>query len=175
MSWRTLVPVAVAIGLIILLGRGLQLTPGKIPSPFIGKPAPDFDLPSLHAPEVRVTRADWLGRPFVVNVWGTWCPECYREHATLLRIKQEGRIPLVGINWRDDRASAMRYLQEAGDPFAAVGFDPQGDAAIDWGVYGAPETFLVDAGGVVIYKHFGAIDWDIWQTEFVQRVTGTTP
>jgi cytochrome c biogenesis protein CcmG/thiol:disulfide interchange protein DsbE len=169
-NWKALLPAAVVVVLIGLFWRGLQLDPGTIPSPFIGKKAPALDLPPLLADERRVVLADWLGRPFVVNVWGTWCRECYREHDTLLRIKAQGLIPIVGLNWRDERERAVAYLTQAGNPFAAVGFDPDGGAAIDWGVYGAPETFLVDASGTVIHKHIGPLDWATWERDFVARI-----
>ncbi len=170
MSVRTAVPAIIVLGLIVLFIRGLQHDPGAIPSPFIGKPAPAFDLEALRDPDARVRLADFAGRPFALNVWGTWCVGCRQEHATLMRIRRDNQIPLVGMNWRDERDIALAYLASEGDPFAAIGRDANGSAAIDWGVYGAPETFLVDAQGRVVHKHIGPLDYATWQEEFIGRL-----
>lgn len=170
MSLRAAVPAIVVAALIFLFWRGLQMDPGQIPSPFIGKPAPAFDLEDLRDPGKRVLLGDLSGQAFVLNVWGTWCPGCRQEHMTLMRIGREGLVPLVGMNWRDERQAALAYLQQSGDPFSVIGRDEDGSAAIDWGVYGAPETFLVDAGGIVVYKHIGPLDYGTWEREFVARI-----
>ncbi|MFK7888653.1 MAG: DsbE family thiol:disulfide interchange protein [Gammaproteobacteria bacterium] len=184
MTLRSALPALLVLALIVLFYGGLKLgDPGRLDSPFIGKPAPRFDMPDLFDSRARVSIDRFAGQPFVLNVWGTWCPECYREHDTLLRIAEQGLVPLVGLNWRDERAKAVAYLQQAGNPFAQVGSDPDGRNAIDWGVYGAPETFLIDASGTVIHKHIGALDWATWQNDFLARlpaaagtqVRGATP
>ena len=178
MSWKAALPAAFVVALVALFLRGLTSSQkqGEIRSPFIGKPAPTFDLESLHEPTARVALSQFRGRPFLVNVWGTWCVGCRQEHATLMRIKATGTVPIVGFNWRDERPAALSYLGQAGDPYAAVGYDPNGAAAIDWGVYGAPETFLVDASGTVVHKFIGPLDWSSWQNEFVARLQqGATP
>lgn len=175
MTWRSALPALVVLALIVLFYRGLQLgDPGRLASPFIGKPAPRFDMPSLFDATERVVIDRFAGQPFVLNVWGTWCPECYREHETLLRIAEQGTVPLVGLNWRDERGKAVAYLQQAGNPFTMVGSDPDGRNAIDWGVYGAPETFLIDASGTVIHKHIGALDWATWEEDFLGRLPAAT-
>lgn len=175
MTLRSALPALIVLALIVLFWGGLKLDPRKIDSPYIGKTAPRFDMEDLFAPDERVVIDQWTGKPFVLNVWGTWCPECYREHDTLLRIKAEGRIPVVGLNWRDERGKAQQYLAQSGNPFDRVGFDPDGRNAIDWGVYGAPETFLVDERGVVVHKHIGALDWATWQRDFIARLEEETP
>jgi cytochrome c biogenesis protein CcmG, thiol:disulfide interchange protein DsbE len=166
MSWRFLLP---AIAFAILIGFfvvGLQRDPGAIPSPFIGKPAPEFSLESLGDPGWKVGTADFAGRPWLLNVWATWCAGCRDEHAVLLAIARENRAPLVGLNWRDDRTLALGWLAQLGNPYVSVAFDPEGRTAIDWGVYGAPETFLIDADGRVVKKHVGPLTMEIWQREF---------
>ncbi len=139
----------------------------EIKSPLIGKPVPAFDLPSLNQPGARVSNAGLSGRAYVVNVWGTWCPECRAEHETLLRIAKDGQVSLIGIDWSDDAQLAQRWLQQLGNPYEQVASDVEGQAAVDFGVYGAPETFLVSADGVVLHKHLGALSWEDWQKEFV--------
>ena len=155
---------AVLVGFFIV---GLQRKPGEIPSPLIGKAAPAFSLESVGDPALKVGSADFSGRPWLLNVWATWCGGCREEHAALLAIARESRVPIVGLNWRDDRALALRWLSQLGNPYVTVAYDPEGYTAIDWGVYGAPETFLVDAGGRVVKKQIGPITTEIWTREFL--------
>ena len=171
MTLRSALPALVAIALIALFYRGLQLgDPGAIESPFLGKPAPELDMADLVEPATRIAGRDLAGQPYVLNVWGTWCPECYREHDVLLQIAAQNIVPVIGLNWRDERDKAMAYLARAGNPFARVGSDPDGRNAIDWGVYGAPETFLISAEGIVLHKHIGALTWEAWQRDFLSRL-----
>lgn len=165
--WRFLLPVtafAILVGFFVV---GLQRDPGNIPSPLIGKPAPAFALESLGDPAWKVGPPDFAGRPWVLNVWATWCVGCREEHAALLAIAREDRVPIMGLNWRDDRALALGWLEQLGNPYVSVAYDPEGRTAIDWGVYGAPETFLMDADGRVIRKHIGPLTLETWQREFV--------
>jgi cytochrome c biogenesis protein CcmG/thiol:disulfide interchange protein DsbE len=106
----------------------------------------------------------------VLNVWGTWCVGCRQEHGALLEIAQRGEVPIVGINWKDDREQALRWLRELGNPYVVNGSDDEGRVAIDWGVYGAPETFLVDGTGKVIFKHIAPLTVEIWERDFVPRI-----
>ena len=129
----------------------------SLPSPLIGRPAPQFSLPLLHEPGREVTSAELLGEPYLLNVWGSWCPACRTEHPVLERYAATGRVRIIGYNWKDERADALRWLQQFGDPYALVLVDYEGRTAIDWGVYGAPETFLVDAKGIVRWKHVGPL------------------
>jgi cytochrome c biogenesis protein CcmG/thiol:disulfide interchange protein DsbE len=155
---------AVLVGFFIV---GLRRDPGEIPSPLIGKPAPAFAVESLGDPATRVGPADYGGRPWVLNVWATWCGGCRQEHPVLLAIARENRVPIVGLNWRDDRTLALGWLAQLGNPYVSVAYDPEGHVAIDWGVYGAPETFLMDAGGRVIKKRIGPMTTEIWERDFV--------
>ena len=168
--WRFLLPVAVFAGLVAVLYLGLGKDPSYVPSPLIGRAAPAFDLPELRTPERRVTEQDLRGRPTLVNVWATWCAGCRQEHETLIAIARESGVPIIGLNWKDDPALARRWLQDLGDPYALVAVDESGEVAIDWGVYGAPETFLVGPDGTVLYKHIAPLTPDVWQAEFLPRI-----
>jgi cytochrome c biogenesis protein CcmG/thiol:disulfide interchange protein DsbE len=106
------------------------------------------------------------GKVWLLNVWGTWCPECWKEHEYLIHLAKRKQVPIVGINWRDDAAEAKAMLARMGNPFLHIAFDPNSNAVIDWGVYGAPETFLIDADGVVRVKHTGAMNSQVWREKF---------
>lgn len=164
---RFFVPAIAFAVLVAFFVVGLQRKPGEIPSPLIGRPAPAFALESLDDPARRVGTADFSGRVWVLNVWATWCGGCREEHSVMLDIARQNRVPVVGLNWRDDRALALRWLSQLGNPYASVAYDPEGRAAIDWGVYGAPETFLIDAGGRVVKKQIGIMTTEIWTREFL--------
>jgi cytochrome c biogenesis protein CcmG, thiol:disulfide interchange protein DsbE len=155
---------AVLVGFFVV---GLRQDPGEIPSPLVGKTAPAFTLESLGDSTWKVGSGDYSGRPWVLNVWATWCVGCRDEHQTLLAIARENRVPIVGLNWRDDRALALRWLEQLGNPYVSVAYDPEGQTAIDWGVYGAPETFLVGADGKVVRKHVGPLTAEIWERDFL--------
>jgi len=168
--WRYLLPLA---GLAVLVGffyRGLQRNPSEIPSPLIGKPAPEFSLPSVRDPNRLVASKDYRGKMFVLNVWGTWCVGCRQEHETLLEIARTNAVPMVGLNWKDDRQQAVRWLNQLGDPYVDSAFDPEGRTAIDWGVYGAPETFLIGADGRVLHKHIAPLTVAIWERDFLPKI-----
>ena len=169
---RFLWPLVVVIGLLVFLVMGLRHgDPRALPSPFIGKPAPRFELPTLKNPEVTIGSEDLDGNYALVNVWATWCVMCRVEHPFLLELAARNEIQIYGINWRDSRPDAIRWLDELGDPYIASAYDADGRVGIDWGVYGAPETFLIDPQGTVVYKHLGPLDEAIWQREFVARMT----
>jgi len=168
---RYLWPLIAVVTLVVFLAVGLlRGDPRALPSPFIGKPAPTFELPTLEDPDMTIGSADLSGKFTLVNVWATWCGGCRTEHPFLLELAANNTIPIYGINWRDQRGEAMRWLQNLGDPYVASGFDADGRVGIDWGVYGAPETFLVDANGIVVYKHLGPLDRQSWEKEFVPRI-----
>ncbi|MGB5132687.1 MAG: DsbE family thiol:disulfide interchange protein [Steroidobacteraceae bacterium] len=170
---RFLGPAAVFAALVGFFIVGLQRDPSEIRSPLIGKPAPAFALESLSDPSLRVGSADFPGQPWLLNVWATWCGGCREEHETLLQIAREDRVPMMGLNWRDDRALALQWLTELGNPYVSVAFDPVGRTAIDWGVYGAPETFLVGADGKVLRKRIGVMTPEIWRSEFLPLLPAT--
>ena len=140
--------------------------PRDIPSTQLNQAAPAFSLPDLLKPNQQVRPADNRGKIWLLNVWGTWCPECWREHAFLVELANQG-VPIVGLNWRDQRADAVQMLTQLGNPFVQIGFDPNSQAAIEWGVYGAPETFLIDAEGIIRVKYKGALNAAVWQKHFV--------
>lgn len=172
-SLRFLVPAALFAALIGFFIIGLQKDPSEIRSPLIGKPAPAFALESLGDPARRVGTTDFSGQPWLLNVWATWCGGCREEHETLLKIAREARVPMMGLNWRDDRALALRWLAQLGNPYVSVAFDPEGRTAIDWGVYGAPETFLIGADGKVLHKRIGVMTPEIWRRDFLPLLPAT--
>lgn len=162
-----------AVAFAILVGFfwvGLRLNPGEVPSPLIGKPAPAFELPELSDTSRIISNETLRGQPALLNVWATWCAGCRLEHDLLLAIAAEGNVPIYGLNYRDDRAAALEWLRQLGNPFKAVAYDPEGTVSIDWGVYGAPETFLIDPDGVVVYKHIAPLTLDDWREEFLPRI-----
>jgi cytochrome c biogenesis protein CcmG/thiol:disulfide interchange protein DsbE len=169
---RFLLPLGIFALLVVVLVVGLKHAPDKslIPSPLIGKSAPSFTLRSLFDQRESVSGTDLKGRWTLVNVWGTWCVECRAEHQELLRIKQEGRVPIVGIDWKDSDDDAQAWLSQLGNPYERVGADHDGRVAIDWGVYGAPESFLIDPAGKVVHKQIGAMTDDVWHREFLSRI-----
>ncbi len=168
---RFLAPMAAFALLVVVLAIGIVRAPEKsvIESVLLGKPAPEYVLPQLER-EAPFDSRDMRGRWHLVNVWGTWCAECRAEHQTLLDIQRSGRLPLVGLNWKDDDALATQWLRDLGNPYESVPLDREGRVAIDWGVYGAPETFLVDADGRVVYKHVGPLTPEVWQRQFLARM-----
>jgi cytochrome c biogenesis protein CcmG, thiol:disulfide interchange protein DsbE len=175
---RFLIPGILFVALAGVLFVGVVRSPNKSTqqSALLGKPAPDFDLPSLANASTRVTRSQLAGRPWVLNVWGTWCAECRIEHDTLLAIARQDAVPLIGLNWKDDDQAAKDWLTELGDPYAAIAVDRDGRTAIDFGVYGAPETFFIDEHGVIQYRHVGAMTAEVWEREFLSRLPrGATP
>lgn len=169
---RFLLPMAVFIPLVVILGIGIYRAPEKdiIASPLIGKPAPEFSLPNLADSARLVRSADLKGHWYLFNVWGTWCGGCRAEHDTLLEIKRASVVPVVGLDWKDDDAEARTWLQQLGNPYEVVAVDHGGRTAIDWGVYGAPETFLVNPQGIVVYKVVGSLTHDVWTREILPRV-----
>lgn len=175
--WRFLIPAGLFVALLAVFFVSLNRDKETLPSPLIGKPAPAFELPALGDPTRKVASNQFAGKPYVLNVWGTWCVGCRQEHEVLLEIARRGQVPLVGLNWKDDGGAAQRWLQELGNPYVAVAADEEGRAAIDWGVYGAPETFLVDARGTVIFKHIAPMTLEIWERDFVPLLAraGTQP
>ena len=152
---------------------GLTMDPSRIPSPLLENPAPEFSLPSLQDQSVSVGSASYAGQTVLVNIWATWCPGCRQEHGFLIELSNEGAIPIFGLNWRDNRADALQWLQVLGDPYMATAFDMDGRVGIDWGAYGAPETFLVDENGIVIHKHIAPLTREIWERDFVPLINRT--
>jgi len=162
---RRLLPLLVFLALGGLLFAGIQLSkhedPGVLPSPLIGKHAPAFALPDLLVPGKIVHNADLAGAPYVLNVWGSWCVNCHEEHPVVSALAARGIVKVVGYNSHDDPTDAQRWLAQFGNPYALIVADTAGRTAIDWGIYGAPETFLVDAHGIVRWKYVGPLTDDV--------------
>jgi cytochrome c biogenesis protein CcmG/thiol:disulfide interchange protein DsbE len=171
---RRLLPLIVFAALCALLFAGVRLSatrnPDEIPSPLIGRPAPDFALPSLHEPDRVVTRDELLGRPYLLNVWGSWCPSCRIEHPIVRQLAESGRIRVLGFNYKDERADALRWLQQFGDPYEFSVVDADGRKAIDFGVAGAPESFVIDAAGVVRFKVTGVLTPEIIERDILPNL-----
>jgi cytochrome c biogenesis protein CcmG/thiol:disulfide interchange protein DsbE len=142
----------------------------ELPSPLVGKPFPEFAATDLFAPEKILTKSDLVGRPTLVNVWATWCPTCVSEHKTLLEIAATGKVRLVGIDYKDTRAQALGWLSDYGNPYDLVIEDQDGALGIELGFYGAPETFLLNATGDVLYKRVGDVNSRIWTNEILPRL-----
>lgn len=156
---KFLIPIALFVALGVLLAVGLRLDPKKIPSPLIGKPLPAFSLPTLDNPARIVSNTDLKG-PVLINVWASWCTACRDEHPLLVELARTGVVPVIGLNYKDKPEDANAILARDGNPYGMVLVDTSGRTGIDWGVYGVPETFLVDRDGVIRYKHIGPITPD---------------
>ena len=159
------VPLALFAGLSLVLLLGLDKDPTELPSALVGEPFPAFNLPSLTAEQQFVTEQDFKGDVVLVNVWATWCFACRIEHPMLNELSAKG-VKIIGLNYKDQRAEAKEWLAERGNPYQFNIFDAQGQLGIDLGVYGAPETFLVDASGIVRHRRVGVVDERVWNTEF---------
>lgn len=175
MMQRRFIPLAAFGTLAAFLGAGLGLKPREVPSPFIGKPAPPFRLARLQAPAEHFAPADLQGRVWLLNVWASWCAPCREEHPLLVALARDTRLPIVGLNYKDDPRSAQEWLRKLGDPYLATAVDGDGRVGIDYGVYGVPETFVIDRAGVVRHKHIGPLTQDAWTRDLlplVQRLQG---
>jgi cytochrome c biogenesis protein CcmG/thiol:disulfide interchange protein DsbE len=175
---RFLVPAAIFLALAGVLYVGVVHSPNKstMQSALLGKTVPEFSLPVLGNPGMNLTHTQLAGRPWVLNVWGTWCAACRDEHPVLLDIAKQNVLPLVGMDWKDEDEAAIEWLKQLGNPYSVVVADRDGRAAINFGVYGAPETFFIDADGRVQYRHVGAMTAEVWQREFLSRLPrGTLP
>ncbi len=156
-SWRYLLPLALFLVLAIFLGRGLNLNPREVPSPLIDKPAPAFKAALLAEPGKTLSRDELVGKPFILNVWASWCGPCRDEHPLWVDYARRSPVPIYGLNYKDQRQGAQAWLQQLGNPYAQSLVDPDGRIGIDYGVYGVPETFVIDRTGVIRYKHIGPI------------------
>ena len=169
---RFLIPAAIFLALAGVLYVGVVHSPNKstMQSALLGKTVPDFSLPVLGNPGMNLTNTQLAGRPWVLNVWGTWCAACRDEHPVLLDIAKQNALPLVGLDWKDEDDAALDWLKQLGNPYSVVVADRDGRTAINFGVYGAPETFFIDADGRVQYRHVGAMTAEVWQREFLSRL-----
>jgi cytochrome c biogenesis protein CcmG, thiol:disulfide interchange protein DsbE len=158
---RSAIPLIIFILLAILLYKGLSLDPREIPSPLIGKPAPEFTLPQLQKPEAQFSKQTLLGKVTLVNAWASWCVSCRSEHHLLMALAKDG-VQIYGINYKDTHEDALGYLAQLGNPYVMNGHDLNGRVGIDWGVIATPESFLVDKKGVIRYKQIGPITAAAW-------------
>lgn len=154
------------LGLIFLLAQGLQRDQQQMPSALLDKPLPDFNLSDLYDANITYNKEALLGEVALINVWASWCPPCAKEHQVIIELAQQGII-IYGLNYQDDRDAAKIWLQERGDPYKKILFDERGNAGIDWGIIGVPETFLIDSNGIVRYRYIGEMTQEIWREHFI--------
>jgi cytochrome c biogenesis protein CcmG/thiol:disulfide interchange protein DsbE len=157
------VPLGLFVILAVLLGVGLTLNPRELPSPFIGKPAPAFSRPQLHEGQPDFDPAQMKGQVWLLNVWASWCMPCREEHPLWVEAARQQQVTLVGLNYKDDERAATDWLRKLGDPYRSIAVDRDGKVGIDYGVYGVPETFVIDRDGVIRLKHVGAMTPDVWR------------
>jgi cytochrome c biogenesis protein CcmG/thiol:disulfide interchange protein DsbE len=162
---KFLIPLALFAVLAFFLLRGLSLNPREVPSPLIGKPAPAFTLTTLADPARQITREDLLGKVWVLNVWASWCAPCREEHPLVIAMAKRTGVPVYGLNYKDQSAAAQNWLRQLGDPYAATLVDADGKVGIDWGVYGVPETFVIDKQGTIRHKHIGPLTEEAIRTK----------
>lgn len=165
-----LIPILVFVSLATLLGVGLTLNPREIPSPLIGKPVPAFDLPPVLGRTHGMSSADLRGEVSLVNVFASWCTACRAEHPLLMRLKEAGVVPIHGLNYKDQPEDAAAWLDQLGDPYTRTGADIGGRVGIEWGVYGVPETFVIDKEGRIAYKHIGPISQGDWENKIAPLI-----
>ncbi|VAW87033.1 Cytochrome c-type biogenesis protein CcmG/DsbE, thiol:disulfide oxidoreductase [hydrothermal vent metagenome] len=159
-SLRYFLPLAVFFIFTGFLYKGLSLKPSEIPSPLIGKLAPVFELPTLHDSNTTFSTEQMKGKVWLFNVWASWCPSCRVEHPAFIELAKRNIVTIVGLSYKDERKDGQQWLRaHGGDPYTHIAFDYEGRVAIDWGVYGAPETFLVDKNGIIQYKHIGPVTY----------------
>jgi cytochrome c biogenesis protein CcmG/thiol:disulfide interchange protein DsbE len=162
-----LLPLGLFIVLVAFLLIGLRRDPHEVPSPLINKPAPAFRLPQLQVPARTFSAQEMRGKVWVLNVWATWCVACREEHPLLVEYSRTGAVPIYGLDYKDDRTAALQLLEEEGNPYVLTVSDTDGRVAIDYGVYGAPESYLIDRDGVIRFKQIGPITEDVWQTKIL--------
>ncbi|MBX9612968.1 MAG: DsbE family thiol:disulfide interchange protein [Burkholderiales bacterium] len=162
---RFLIPLAIFLGLVWFLAAGLKLDPKEVPSPLINKSAPQFQLTRLDDATQTIRRDDLLGKVWVLNVWASWCVACREEHPLLVEFARQKLVPIYGLNYKDDRNAGQQWLARFGNPYDASLFDSDGRVGIDWGVYGVPETFLIDKQGVIRFKQIGPLTPEAIRTQ----------
>ena len=156
-SLKFLLPLLLFLGLALMLAAGLGRDPKEVPSPLIGKPAPAFTLTRLDDAQQSIKRDDLLGKVWMLNVWASWCVACREEHPLLVEFSRRKTVPVYGLNYKDARTDGLRWLAKFGNPYDASLFDNDGKVGIDFGVYGVPETFIIDKQGVIRVKHIGPV------------------
>jgi cytochrome c biogenesis protein CcmG/thiol:disulfide interchange protein DsbE len=169
---RFLVPLIMFFVVVGFLAVGLNLNPREVPSPLVGKPAPMFSLPRLDNPEQVISPKDMLGQVWLFNVWASWCGACKDEHPVLMELSESGVVPLYGMDYKDTREEAQQWLAHGGNPYIASVMDMDGRVGIDYGVYGVPETYVIDKAGIIAYKQIGPITEEVLRNKILPLVKG---
>ena len=167
---RAMLPLVIFVALAVLLGVGLQLNPREVPSPLVNKAAPAFSLPQLHRPEQTLGPEALRGQVWLLNVWASWCTSCRLEHPVLVDLARGAQVPIYGLNYKDKRDDALAWLQRFGNPYQATVFDPKGLVGLDYGVYGTPETFVIDQQGVIRHKQVGPLTVEVLEKTILPLV-----
>ena len=167
---RFLLPLVIFLVVVGFLAAGLNLDPREVPSPLVGKPAPQFNLPRLDNPEKTISPKEMLGQVWLFNVWASWCGACRDEHPILVKLARSGEVPVYGMNYKDTRLEAQQWLTEGGDPYVASVMDMDGRVGIDYGVYGVPETYVIDRAGVIAYKQIGPVTEEVLRDKILPLV-----
>ncbi len=170
MKAKFLIPLALFLGLVVFLAIGLNRDPREVPSPLINKAAPDFKVEQLDQPQLQFAPADLKGKVWVLNVWASWCVACKEEHPLLLDFAKSGVAPLVGLDYKDQRKDALQYLRQQGNPYDLIAMDKDGRVGIDYGVYGVPETYIIDKQGVIRFKQIGPVTPEALQTKMIPLI-----
>lgn len=167
---RYLIPLVLFVVITAFLAVGLTKDPSRVPSPLIGKPVPDFDLPRLEADAGRIGPAEMRGEVWLLNIWATWCAGCREEHHVLMEAASRDGVRILGLDYKDERGAALRWLEQRGNPYFASAFDPEGRVGIDLGVYGVPETYVIDAEGIIRHKTIGPVSMENLKREILPLV-----
>lgn len=167
---RFLLPLVIFLVVVGFLAAGLNLDPREVPSPLVGKPAPQFNLPRLDNPEKTISPKEMLGQVWLFNVWASWCGACRDEHPILVKLARSGEVPVYGMNYKDTRLEAQQWLTGGGDPYVASVMDMDGRVGIDYGVYGVPETYVIDRAGVIAYKQIGPVTEEVLRDKILPLV-----
>jgi cytochrome c biogenesis protein CcmG/thiol:disulfide interchange protein DsbE len=170
MKAKFLIPLVVFLGLVVFLAIGLTRDPREVPSPLVGKAAPAFQVPELHDAAKTISTDDFKGQVWMFNVWASWCVACREEHPLLMQLARTTDIQLIGLDYKDKREDGQRFLQTRGDPYRRIAFDADGRVGINYGVYGVPETFIIDKKGVIRHKHIGPITPEALQNKILPLI-----
>jgi len=169
-KWTTLLPLLVFLVIAIFLAIGLTKDPRLVPSPLIGKPVPAFNLPAVQGGSAGLASTDLKGQVVIVNVFASWCVACQAEHAFLMGLSKQNMVPIYGINYKDKPDDAAAWLDQRGNPYGRIGADLNGRVGIDWGVYGVPESFIINKAGQIAYKQIGPINLQVWESTLLPLI-----
>ncbi len=167
---RALIPLVIFLIVMGFLFKGLFLDPREVPSPLVGKPTPQFNLPRLDNPEKAFSPKEMLGKVWLFNVWASWCAACRDEHPLLMELSETGFVPIVGMDYKDTRQDALQWLHNGGNPYTVTAVDEDGRVGIDYGVYGVPETYVIDKAGVIAYKQIGPVTYEALRDKIIPLV-----